>query len=344
VANIIFSEGSGVNDSVFGKSQYPIRMMLERRGEAFEQEDLTKVLFKQEKSKHWAEKYTSMTEMDGFDDVGEDGAYPQDGFQEGFSKVIENHTWKNSFAISQEMVEDAKISEFKSRPEKFIKSYYRTRRLFAISLYAAAICGNTTLKFRGKNYDAKTSDDKALFSTNHPSKIKSSFTQSNRFSNALTADGLGAVETAHQNLKDDNGNLLDCAPTTIVIPNDYATKDALFQAVGSDHYPLDSDKSYNYQFGRWNIIVEPYLFELIKKQNPALITGGSKPWMLIDTNYLDTYGAAVWQDRIPLTVKSSIDENNDANRWRGRARFAAGFVDWRFATLGGIVGATDAAA
>ena len=30
---IIFSEGSGLNDSIYGKCQAPIRMFLEQRGE-----------------------------------------------------------------------------------------------------------------------------------------------------------------------------------------------------------------------------------------------------------------------------------------------------------------------
>ena len=37
---LTFSEGSGLNDSVYGKCQAPIRMFLEKRGEAFEQESV----------------------------------------------------------------------------------------------------------------------------------------------------------------------------------------------------------------------------------------------------------------------------------------------------------------
>ena len=32
MANITFSEASGVNDSIFGKSQAPIRMFIEKQG------------------------------------------------------------------------------------------------------------------------------------------------------------------------------------------------------------------------------------------------------------------------------------------------------------------------
>ena len=33
MAGITFTEGSGLQDSIFGKSQAPIRMFLEKRGE-----------------------------------------------------------------------------------------------------------------------------------------------------------------------------------------------------------------------------------------------------------------------------------------------------------------------
>ena len=56
MAGITFTEGSGLQDSIFGKSQAPIRMFLEKRGEAFEQQSMLKELFNMENSNKWAEK------------------------------------------------------------------------------------------------------------------------------------------------------------------------------------------------------------------------------------------------------------------------------------------------
>ena len=36
MAHITFTEGSGLQDSIFGKSQAPIRMFLEKRGESYD--------------------------------------------------------------------------------------------------------------------------------------------------------------------------------------------------------------------------------------------------------------------------------------------------------------------
>ena len=45
MAGITFTEGSGLQDSIFGKSQAPIRMFLEKRGEAFEQKSVLPVSY-----------------------------------------------------------------------------------------------------------------------------------------------------------------------------------------------------------------------------------------------------------------------------------------------------------
>lgn len=113
---ITFSEGSGLNDSVYGKCQAPIRMFLEQRGEQFEQQSVLKNLFLMGTSENYGDLLTTMTAMSGFEPVGENGAYPADGMQEGFSKLIVYDTWKDSFKISAEMIEDAKLMDLRKQP------------------------------------------------------------------------------------------------------------------------------------------------------------------------------------------------------------------------------------
>ena len=261
MANITFTENSGLQDSVFGKSQAPIRMFIEKHGEAFEAKSMIPELFCMSKSKHWGEKYTTMTAMEGFKPVGENGAYPVDGMQEGYSKFLEHMTWKNSFSISRELVEDAKTMDLRRQPASFITSYYRTREKFAAALFGAAIKKAKTL-----------------------------------------------------------------------IPNDHKLKMDVFAAIGADKDPATANNGYNYNFGRWNVIVWPYLNDFI--------TAGTSPWILLDSKYNDENGGAIWSDRTALEVKSRIDEGNDANIWSGYARFIAGFNDWRAFAVGGVTGGT----
>ena len=335
---MIFSESVGKNDALYGNWQAPIRMLLEANEESCKQVSIAEKLFVKEKSTGWGESYTGMTAMDGFDPVGENGAYPENDMEQGYAKTLKNVTWKSKFAVSQEMVEDSKIIDFRKRPTAFMNAFYRTRENFAAAMLGGGIGANsadggkTAVTFRDTAFDAACADGLALFSKSHPSKVKGG-TQSNRFSNSLTAANLGLVETAMQNFKGDTGEILAVAPRVLLIPNDAALKKAAFEAVGSVDDPASSNNAWNYQYGRWEVWVWPYL-------NKYLASGMS-PWILLDPDYNEQCDGLIWQDRVELTVKSYIDQNTDANVWAGRARFTAGFNDWRAVAVGGVTGGTE---
>lgn len=332
MAGLTMTMGSGVVDSVFGKSQEPIRMFLERRGEQFEQESALKNLFYMGSTSKFGDKLTTMTAFDGFSAVGENGAYPSDSYQEGYSKLLEQMTWKDSFSISQELVEDSNLINFKQRPQAFITGYHRTREMFGAALYGGALQGQKKVEFRGKTFDTTCADGEPLFSASHVEKITGN-TQSNMFKDPFTNEKLGQLETIMQNMEGDNGEILDITPDTILIPNLYGLKNDVFAAIGADKDPDTSNNGFNYNFGRWNVIVWPYLNKFV--------TGENVPWILLDSSYNKTYGGAVWLDRVQLTVKSDIDPNTDANIFKGRARFSAAFNDFRFAAVGGIASAAN---
>lgn len=331
---ITFSEESRVNDSIYGNCQGAVKLFLEKRGEQFEQQSVIKDLFVMDTSENFGEMLTSMTAMDGFQPVGENGAYPIDGMQEGYSKMMRFETWKDSFSISQEMVEDAKLMDMKKQPAAFMTGYHRTRELFGAAIYGGAIQGKTAVKFRGKNFDIAAADGMSLFNVGHKPKVKGP-AQSNMFSDAFSVDALGRAETAMHLFKGDDDNILDVAPNTILIPEDADLKKAVFAAIGADKDPVTANNAFNYQYGRWNVIIWSYLNQFVK--------AGTKPWILLDSAYNDTYRGAVWTDRIKLNVRSTIDDNTDANVWRGRSRFNATFNDWRFACIGGVAGGTSLA-
>ena len=330
MAHITFSEASGLQDSVYGKSQAPIQRFLEKRAEAFERESIAKVLFDMNKSNNYGEKLTGFTAMDDFQAVGENGAYPVAGMQEGFSKILEHVTWKNSFSLSREIMDDGKVLDLKKKPEQFVSAYYRTRENYAAALLGSALAGANSIKFQGTTASTLGADGKRVFATDHPGKV-SKKTYANAFSDDFSAEALGKLEVKMQNTEGDNGEILDIAPDTIIIPNDYTLKKAVFAAIGADKDPATANNGFNYLFGRWNVIVWPYLNRYI---------GTAKPWILFDSNYNKQVGTNVWFDRVNLEVRSTLDENTDANVWRGYARFVAGFNDWRGMYAGGVTGGT----
>ena len=326
---VTVSIGSGLVDPIFGKCQVPLAAYIEQQGEAFERDSVMKYLFNFNPSRHWAEQYSSETAMDDFVPVGEGGEYPRTGFESGYDRIIENMTFKQSFSVTQELVEDAQLGEMKRRARKLITAYGRTREKFGRALYAGGLYG-TTVSFGGKSFACNSADGLALFHKEHVNKVNGK-KQCNQYKGSFTASLLGKIETEMQQFTGDNGELLAVSPDTIWIPNDAALKDAVFSAVGADKEPATSNNAYNVQYGRWNIIVDPYLTQMLQVMGKT-----DKPFFLLDSKFMQNGDGAIFQERKKLEVKSIIDQNNDNNSWRGRARFGAGFVDWRFAAAGNI--------
>lgn len=330
MAQIIFGKMSGLNDSIYGKSEAPIKAFLEENVKAYTDMSFVEKVFKMMSSDNYGEKLTSLTSLaQGFMPVGEGGAYPKDDRQEGYSKFMEHETWKDSFTVTKEMMEDSKLLDLNRTGAKgFIDAYALTREKYGASILVGAVNGTSTT-FRGMKVDCTCNDGLSIFSTAHTSATGNANVQSNKFSNAFSEDALGLVETAMQNFYDDNGEVLTVAPDTIIIANDAAMKKKVFAAIGADKDPNTSNNAFNYVFGRWNVITSPYLNGLPKGA-----------WILEDSKYNDNYNGLIWFDRIPLTISSYIDENTDNNVWKGRSRFVAGCNDWRGIAVAGITGGT----
>ena len=329
------SIGSGLNGTIYGDCQVPLKAFLESRGEAFQRESLLPYLYRMEKSRHWAERYSSETAMGDFEPVGEGGDYPKTGFEDGYFRDIVNMTFKQSFSVTKELVEDCLLGTMKQRANKLVTAYGRTREKFGRILYAGGLYG-TTVSYKGKTFACGSADGQALFSKTHPNKVNGA-KQTNLYKGTFTNTMLGKIETEMQNIKGDNGELLGVAPDTIWIPNDAALKDAVFSAVGADKEPTSGNNAFNYQFGRWNIIVDPYLTAALTDLGKS----SEKPFFLLDSKFIELNDGPIFQDRVPLDVKSVIDNNNDNNVWQGRARFGAGFADWRFVAVGNMSTGTD---
>lgn len=322
------------NDSRFGKSQVPIKSYIEKRGEGFEQESLLKHLFRMDTSRNFGEKYTGDTAMDDFEPVGEGGTYPENDFGEGFAQTLEHMTWKNRFVVTREMADDNKIGSMKKKASQLVTSYNRTRENFGRALYLGGLSG-TTVAYKGKKFKTSSADQKPLFSKVHPNLVDSK-KQSNLYADAFSVTALDKAEAAMQNTKGDTGELLSVAPDTIWIPNDPVLKRTVFATIGADKDPTTANNAFNFQFGKWSVMVDPYLTYMMSVMG---VTGS--PWFLLDSKFFEDQDGPVFLDRTKLDVKSVVDDNNDNNLWNGFSRWTGGFVDWRFALAGGVTGGSN---
>lgn len=334
MANITFSFVGGVNDSIFGVSQAPIRAVIEHKAEALEQQSMLDKIFVKGTSKHAMEKYTSLTEMQGPEPVGEGGEPPEDNLQEGFDKTHEHMVWKDRFHFTREAMDDDRIIDLRKKPIQFVRGFYRTKERFGAHMLGGALQGSSVgFGKMARKFDVTGMDGKPFFSKDHPLYSSPKKTQSNLFAGDLTAANLGKLETRMQNFTGEGGEALDIAPKTILIPNDATLKLKALEAIGSDKDPtVAGSNGFNYQYGRWNLIVWPYL--------NFLIDAGLKPWFLIDPDYNEENDCAVLLQRVPLEITSSFDSVNTFNLWNGYERYLIGFNDFRGFAVGGIEGGT----
>jgi len=330
MADLIFSAAAGLNDSIFGKSAYPIHMIMEQSLEAHEQQSVLKKLYKFEKSDNWAEELTAMSAMDNWEVTPENGKPKKSGMQETFKKQIEHVEWTNQFDITRKMVDDSKFNLMEMRARKMAQSYARTREEFGIRMITNAT--GKTLKYQNTLFDTTTADGLPLFSTAHPYFFDKKKTQCNMYSDKFSNRVLAKMESRMQNLEGDKGEVLAVAPTTILIPNVDDIVYDVFEAIGADKDPDTSNNGFNYQYGRWNVLATPLKYWNIDPNAEI------KPFILLDSNFNDTDLTAVWFERIPMEVDAWVENGTKAAIYSGYARFGVGFNNWRGMMMGGMEG------
>ena len=139
----------------------------------------------------------------------------------------------------------------------------------------------------GQSCGTRAGDGKCVFATDHRNSVTGE-TQANKYSDAFSADALGAAMTAMQNMTDDNGDIMALSPDTIVIPNIASLKKAVFAVVGSEKVPGSGNNDDNYLVGNLEVIVWPQLNAYIGSTNTA-------HWFPMDSGFNALEAGGVYQ-------------------------------------------------
>lgn len=368
---IIFNIGESVKLSAFNILQEPIKMLMENETEAFEKQSLISKVYVMKTTDKFQEEYRSRTAMDGFKPT-EDMEVPNiTDFGEGYRKTFRTQIWTNSFVISKQTIEDNQSMDINTSAVGFIKSYGRTREQFAFDLLAGAVTSTTGFaEIQGKKFDVRggDTDDGSVDGTGTPQlyfhndhKFVGQKTygdedgQSNKFcvTNGIDLGSEGGVEKLIDAIeivaskmaayKDEKGNLLALGPSQIIIPGgQFRLRDALMIGLKSRYGSSLGANGVNTFYGKYEIIEAPYLNGKpgFKQEDMGIL--------LVDPSTNKEYLGAVWFDRTSLEVSSNVDPYTKANVWDGRARFGAGFNNYRAmaylhagATSGASAGSTD---
>ena len=345
---IIFNIGESVKLSAFNMLQEPIKMLMEKETEAFEKGSLISKIYQMKTTDKFQEEFRSRTAMDGFKPTEDMQVPGLSDFGEGYRKVFRTQIWTNAFVISKQTIEDNQTMDINANAVGFIKSYNRTRELFAFKMLGEAVSSATGFgTFGDKKFDLRGSDTtdgsvdgtgtpQLYFHNAHKLAGDPSKTQSNKFhtKTAINLGEAGAVEKVIDAIEqvaqamgkytDEKGNLLALSPTQIVIPgNQYKLRDAIITGLKSKYGSSMGENGVNLFYGKYEIIEAPYL------DGQGGFGDNDQGILLIDPVANREYLGAVWFDRTPLEVSSHIDEDTKANVWDGRARFGVGFCNYR---------------
>lgn len=365
MAGVIFNIEEAIQNSKFNVLQEPIKFILENEVEAFEKESIIPKVFVMKTSDRYREEYRSTTAMDGFKPTEDMEPAGISDFEESYNKQYVFQTWTNAFVVSKQVMEDKDTLSVEPRALGFIKSYGRTRELYAVNMIGAGL-GQSRLnedekKALKKNYkitaqsglgmdttDGTVEGTKQQYFHNAHKPVgygaDRNFTQSNKFHATIAFDGtdpeleekvldvIGQVESVMKKYKDDKGNIVPVNPTTIVVGENYRLTDVLMRGLKSKYGSRMDGNGVNLQFGKYTLIVSPYL-SAVKGFEDA-----DNSLILLDPSRNREGMGLVWFDRVPLQIDSYIDKKTKANFWDGRARFGAGFGDFRamaYINLGG---------
>lgn len=364
MAGIIFNIEEAVQNSAFNVLQEPVKFILENEVEAFEKSSIIPKVFVMRTTDKYREEFRSTTAMDGFKPTEDMEPAGLVDFEEGYSKQFVFQTWTAAFIVSKQTMEDKQLGDVNPKALGFIKSYGRTREQYAVRVIGSAL-GNVyePYKITAKHGLGMDTVDGTLDGTKQQyfhkahktvklkGETESRATQSNKFYveglDFTGADGdigdkimdiIGQVKSKMNKYVDDKGNIVPCNPTKILMAEDYRLHDTLVRAMKSK-YGISNDT--NNAFQPFEIIVSPYLSAV-----PGF-TDEDHGIILIDPDRNREGMGAVWFDRKPLEVDSYIDKKSKANVWDGRARFGAGFGDFRamsYIKLNGKQSADDATA
>lgn len=326
---IPISIASGLNDTIFGDVQGPLAALIQQEYSRYQNGDFTlwQKIFHEFPLETQSAVLAEIGAGGYFEDVGENGAYPESEIRAGFQKVITALEWKYTLKISQTMLEDKLDFLLKDLAAEIVSSYHRTKNDFFWGLLGAAL-NNTDYVTKKKNkVSINAKDGVKLFSQSHK-MANAGGTLCNAFSDAFSATALGKAAEKMQNMKDDNGEILGLNPNTIIIPNLEAAKSAVFGVIGSYHDPDNAaSNKFNYQFGNWSVMVAPWL--------AAYQPQSGFNWILMDSEYNERNRGALDVERIPLGIRSELSPN-DVNEWKGRCRFNGTFNEWRAFLAGGV--------
>jgi len=325
---IIYGKLGGEHDPEIGKYDKPIKMIIEKESNVWEnKKGILENCFNQEKSNKFAETTLSEGGFFGFKAIKEGQRAPNLEKTSGFDKTIQHITYAGEFAITEEMIEDAKFgiaSDTRRAAKEMTAGYYRLREKAVQQALINAV--SASCNFADGTLDLTTGDGLSLFNKDHKYKSRSG-TQTNYFKNGTSTTMTSAtvlplllkkLSSKIRNYKDENGDCLGYVADTILLPcNRPELEDNILKVCGSERVTGNGNNDVNTQYGNWNVMV---------------LNGwecSSDKFMVMSSDANRELYANMFYRRVDPTVTAEKDFHTGDYQWKLRARFGIGFNTWK---------------
>ena len=346
----IFNIQESARNSAFNVLQEPIKFLLQNEVEAFEKDSIIPKVFIMKSTDKFQEEYRSVTGMDGFEPTEDMEVAGLSDFEESYNKIYRFQTWTNSYVISKQTMEDKAMGSVEPKAIGFISGYGRTKERYAVAMLGAALGTVTTfgtkkkITLNGKGADTTDGSiegtKQQYFHSAHKTVAlggtSTPIVQSNKFHAAIDFTGadkgyetkiidvIEQVKSVMKTYKGDKGEIYGADPTVIILPENYRLIDAIQRGfAGKYGNGVPSIDGNGMKFGRYTLYTSPYLSDVegFKDDDYGFV--------ILDPKRNREWMGATWYDRVPLSIRSYVDDNTEANVWAGRSRFGAGFGDFR---------------
>ena len=391
---IIFNIDRAIADSQFNVLGLSIPMLLENQVEEFERGSKISKLFVNKQLSGYSQSYHTSVSHGGFRPAEDMDVAKLHDWEDSYGITFTAQTWMDSFAISQEAMEDNQDLEINRKVAEFGTNYSRTRELYCAATVSGAL--KKAYTFGGKKFSVRAIDSvdgevdgakQIYFDRYHLTSVKVSDKddfvemngqepwtnvgsgdtaypgngapagtyatppQSNKYLvtggdglqfsdkginlmkiNPAEGDTAANVSVYSQirflfekirelgmKHRDYDGRLVPLNYSRVILPSNALFNAAIRTALGGSVVegpfdgPLPSD--------RFEIVEWAYLNDL-----PGF-TSKERGMLFVDPQRNSSeLGFTLW-DRIPLTVKSYIQDNNGSMVWHGRCRFRAATAD-----------------
>jgi len=242
-----------------------------------------------------------------------------DDVDELWQKYFKHRKYSLGREIERDFVDDLKLTAIKDRIRGMADATYKTQQMQGVEWFNNGNLTAGAVDFRGRVYDAKLPDGKALFATDHPySPTNSADVQSNLGNSPLSIDAWDNTAVKMQEWKDDRGNLMAVKPDTLIV-SPYNAR-AAFQIAGipgkgQGYEPGSSDFNVSMYEGNIKVIVNPFFTN-------------SKAWVAADNARMKRAMKWFWRRR--PESGSITDFDTEVAKYKVVGRWSYGCIDWSF--------------